>query len=288
MKRFIFTSALLLAALSCHAQTKINPNQVKWPTGSAGCVYTPGSNTCTALPTAGLAICADTSGSGTAQSCTTSPSFTPAANSCVLYTTTAANTGAGLTLNVNSLGAKSMAKWQSSTTLAAGDVAANKPVLACYDGTNWNLGTIGNAPGGAGNVSNSGTPTAGQDANWVDATHISGVVRPVQITASFVGVPASSQIILYVSASVAMTVPSSCSGSYMTALVAATASTAFLVKDLTTSTTLCTATFAISGTTATFSGSGGSISVGDQIEIIGPATADATLATIGANIYATR
>jgi len=52
-------------------------------------------------------------------------------------------------LNVDSLGAKSVAKWQGSTTLSANDVLANKEVVTCYDGTNWELATIGNAPGGA-------------------------------------------------------------------------------------------------------------------------------------------
>src|SRR5208282_1716052 len=38
-------------------------------------------------------VCADASGSATAQSCTTVPSFTPGANDCIIYTTTTANTG---------------------------------------------------------------------------------------------------------------------------------------------------------------------------------------------------
>lgn len=74
----------------------------------------------TTLPTAAMPaahavssvlLCADSSGSGTAQSCTTAPSFTPTTDDCIVYTTTTANTGSGLTLNVNSLGAKSVAKW---------------------------------------------------------------------------------------------------------------------------------------------------------------------------------
>jgi hypothetical protein len=97
-----------------------------------------------------ILTCADTSGSGTAQSCSTSPSFNPVTNDCIVYTTTTANSGTGLTLNVNSLGAKSIAKWQGPTTLTAGDVAANKPLLVCYDGTNWDLSTVGNAPGAKG------------------------------------------------------------------------------------------------------------------------------------------
>jgi hypothetical protein len=95
-------------------------------------------------------LCSDSSGSGTAQSCTTSPTFTPSAGSVIAYTTTTANTGTGLTINVNSLGAKSVAKWQGTTTLAANDMLAGKYVLMTYDGTNWEASTIGNAPTGGG------------------------------------------------------------------------------------------------------------------------------------------
>lgn len=115
-----------------------------------------------APPSAGTAVltCADTSGSGTAQSCTTSPSFTPAAGSSIIYTTTTANSGTGLTINVNSLGAKSVAKWQNSTTLATNDIKANTQVLMTYDGTNWEAATIGNAPSGGGSYPTPVTVTA--------------------------------------------------------------------------------------------------------------------------------
>ena len=102
--------------------------------------------------------CADSSGSGTVQSCTTAPSFTPAAGDCVIYTSTTANTGTGLTVNVNSLGAKSIAKWQATTTLAANDLLANKETRMCYDGTNWEMDSIGNPPVGSGTVTTTGTP----------------------------------------------------------------------------------------------------------------------------------
>jgi len=119
--------------------------------------------------------------------------------------------------------------------------------------------------------------------------NFSGVgTTPVQISSTFVGVPANSQVLLYIPATATLTIAASCAGSYFHALVAATGSTAFLVKDLTTSATLCTATFAGSGTVATWSGPGGTVSPGDDIEIVGPASADATLATLGVSIYATR
>lgn len=109
----------------------------------------------TVLGTTGVSgpvnICADTSGSGTAQVCSTATSFTPAAGACVAYTTTTTNSGTGLTLNVNSLGAKSIAIAGASgwtTTLTASIIPANKPTWACYDGTNWNVMQTGTVASG--------------------------------------------------------------------------------------------------------------------------------------------
>lgn len=102
------------------------------------------------------------------------------------------------------------------------------------------------------------------------------------------GTMSNSQVVLMSKFTVAYTIPSSCSGSYLHALVGATASTAITLYDVTTSTTLCTATFAISGVDATWSGSGGTISVGDVVEVNGPSTADSTLASIGGQILAIR
>ncbi len=108
----------------------------------------------TQMPTVnGVNLCADSSGNGTGtQTCNTTPSFTPVAGSCITYTTTTANTGTSLSLNVNGLGARSIVKWQSQTVLTANDILANMQVLTCYDGTNWELSTIGNSPAGAGTV----------------------------------------------------------------------------------------------------------------------------------------
>lgn len=95
-------------------------------------------------------LCADTSGSPTAQSCQTAVSFTPSQNSCIIYTTTTANSGTSLTINVDSSANEHVAKWlgigSHSTVLAAGDLPANAPQLMCFDGTNWNASTIGNPP----------------------------------------------------------------------------------------------------------------------------------------------
>lgn len=84
--------------------------------------------------------CADTSGSGTAQSCSTYVTYTPQTSAWIIYTTTTANTGTGLTINVNSGGAKSVYKCAGSTaTLAVGDIPANKPIPMYLDAAgHWN------------------------------------------------------------------------------------------------------------------------------------------------------
>ncbi len=118
--------------------------------------------------------CADSSGSGTAQVCTTSPSLTPASGDMILYSTTTSNTG-DVTVNVDGLGAKHIRKWSASAVLASGDLVANVPVSLIYDGTYWEIATIGNAPSGGGGggafpQTVSGTITSGGIPYFSNAT----------------------------------------------------------------------------------------------------------------------
>ena len=133
------------------------PTAASIPSGIQNYVAGTGYNQATGHQEGAALVCADTSGSGTVQVCNTSPTFAPAANDFIIYTTTTANTGTGLTINVNSLGAKSVAKWQTTTTLAANDIRANTEILMKYDGTNWEMDSIGNAPGGSGTVTSIAT-----------------------------------------------------------------------------------------------------------------------------------
>lgn len=124
--------------------------------------------------------CGDTSASGTAQVCNTSPTFTPVSGDCINYTTTTANTGAGLTWNVNSLGAKSVEKWLSSTTLVAGDIPANKTITSCYNGTSWDVMTIGNAPSGGSGSSvsvNGGATVTSPNLNAATPAAVTGATN---------------------------------------------------------------------------------------------------------------
>jgi hypothetical protein len=144
------------------AGTTASPYNVACPTcgtGTGGTSVSQDSGSAeTNLPITGFMpqVCSDTSASGTAQSCTVANTFVPQAGNCIVYQTTTANGGTGLTINVNSLGAKSVAIPGSSgftTTLTANVIPANKPQLMCYDGTNWNDQQTGT-------VSAGGYPTA--------------------------------------------------------------------------------------------------------------------------------
>jgi hypothetical protein len=101
-------------------------------------------------------LCADTSSSATTYTCTTTPTFTPAAGDAVTFSAVNQTNSGASTLNVDGHGAKPITKWQSSTALASGDLVASAAVTMVYDGTNWELATQGQAPAGGGSGTVSG------------------------------------------------------------------------------------------------------------------------------------
>lgn len=115
--------------------------------------------------------CAAASGSGTAYTCTTSPSFTPADGDAILFEADVANTGSA-TLNVNSSSAATIKKQGGGTNLAANDLLAGQDTLLIYDGTNWQMqGQVGNA-NGAGTVTTTGSPASPNLTCFSGATSI--------------------------------------------------------------------------------------------------------------------
>jgi hypothetical protein len=86
-----------------------------------------------------------TTNSGNAYSCSTSPTFTPAAGDSISIDFNAVNTGSA-TLAVNGAAAATIKKWGNSSSLASNDVLAGHWISATYDGTYWQLeGQLGNA-----------------------------------------------------------------------------------------------------------------------------------------------
>ena len=109
-------------------------------------------------------VCADNSGSSTAQSCNTSPIFTPSNGDQITYTTTTANSGL-LTLAVNGTSAVPVFK-NGGYPLLAGDVPNYIPLTFTYYSTCntsfglpcWLTATIGPSyPGGISEINNVST-----------------------------------------------------------------------------------------------------------------------------------
>jgi hypothetical protein len=91
------------------------------------------------------ANCSAASGSGTAYTCTTSPTFTPAAGDHIQFKADVANTGSA-TLAVNGATAATIKKWGGAGNLIANDMLAGHWISATFDGTYWQLeGQLGNA-----------------------------------------------------------------------------------------------------------------------------------------------
>ena len=106
------------------------------------------------------------------------------------------------------------------------------------------------------------------------------VVKPYDVATFCAGKPDSSEMLLRFNYPRAVTLPASLSGSRITAAVAATATTDFLLTK--NGSTIATIRFAASGTVASVSGMASDVSfaVNDQLALSAPGTQDATLADI--------
>jgi len=115
---------------------------------SANLISTNSSGQLTASTSHNLSVpanCIAASGSGTAYTCTTSPTFTPASGDHIQFKTNVANTGSA-TLAVNGATAATIKKWGGSGNLIANDLLVGHWISATFDGTYWQLeGQLGNA-----------------------------------------------------------------------------------------------------------------------------------------------
>ena len=190
------------------------PTAATIPSGIQNYVAGTGYNQATGHQLQVPLACPDSSGSGTAQSCSTGgTTYTPAAPDCVIYTTTTTNSGTGLTTNINSLGAASIAIPGASgwtTTLTASIIPANKPQLLCYDGTNWDdmqTGTAAAGSGGSGGGTSgwSGLPLTLATTATQYTPPVGGGATSATESVADVGFPAAATISnLYVSLSASL------------------------------------------------------------------------------------
>jgi len=153
-------NATMLANVSGGSTT---PSAVSIPASANGLNTdangTPGAQT--AHNIAGILTCTTSSGSATAETCTTSPSFTPASGDTFLFVPDTANSG-DFTLSPNSLGAKHL--WHNGANLLGNELQVGNPILLYYNGTQLVMqnNTILIASGTAAlNQTNIGTATLG-------------------------------------------------------------------------------------------------------------------------------
>lgn len=103
------------------------------------------------------------------------------------------------------------------------------------------------------------------------------------------GLPTANTLVLKIVLGRAVTFPANFAGSKLHAGVAATASKVFDIRKNGSSVGSCTV--AVSGTTATFTSTGGTavnFAIGDRLEITTPAVQDATLADVSITLLSTR
>jgi hypothetical protein len=151
-------------------------------------------------------VCPDSSGSSTAQSCSTTGSPALATNDEIIYTTTTSNTGA-LTTAVNGGSALSWRKWSGGVLVAlvANDIKANEPTLGLFDGTFLIVQSPGNASSGGSSALSSitaatGTATIANAANQINwnwiVTGASGIGLNLGETSASTGGTAGTQAVL--------------------------------------------------------------------------------------------
>lgn len=150
--------------------------------------------------------------------------------------------------------------------------AANTQSLSVTRGST----TLALAPGASLIVYTDGTT----NGLLVAASQTAVAAKPYDVATFCVGSPASNEVLLRFNYVRAITLPAGLSGSRITAAVAATATTDFLLAK--NGSTIATIRFAASGTIASVTGMASDVAfaVNDQLSLTAPGTPDTTLADI--------
>lgn len=147
------------------------------------------------------------------------------------------------------------------------------------------VGSLYTRTDGAGGTTLYVKETGTGNTGWTQVTTTGSA--PYDITSTFNGVPTASLLLAYVPMSRQVVFPAGLTGSQGRAKVAATAQTDFDIKK--NGVSVGTMRFAAAATTATFiMASQTTFAAGDVLEVVAPASPDATLSTIGFVLAGTR
>lgn len=111
---------------------------------------------------------------------------------------------------------------------------------------------------------------------------VASAYTPYDVSSCVIGKPDAAAVVAYIVSPRAFNIPNGYTASVAKSVASATSSSVFTVNK--NGSSIGTFTFSAGGTTAAWSGTGGSIVAGDVISIVAPATQDATLANIAFTI----